>query len=587
MSQRPYPLTRADATAARSLRQVFEVLGCVIQLAFNSYWSLVGLLPLCGLYYAVARYYRHSSRELKRISSVATSPIYSAFEEALAGEAHIRAFDAAARFARENRRRFNRSMKAQFVSQASQRWLAVRLDAMGQLVVGLSAALAVSSYLARMPPPHGGAMAPPSALDDADEWLGGAPPGGGGSYAAGLAGMALQAALMMTETLSWLLRFFTELETQMVSVERLLQYTKLPPEEDAHASAALKQRGAHAPNAPPATTGAARHAAGSSPTQPPSDGWPAADWPSSGEIIFHDVQMRYRAGLPLVLHGLTLTISDGEHVGICGRTGAGKTSVLACLFRTVSLERGSVMLGGVDTSRVPRRSLRLALATIPQDSILFSGSLRYNLDPFGERQDDELLATLERCAAARLVSEHADGLHRELDERGSNLSSTPTNARHQRTPSNPSSRGALPGMMGLPSTPRVCVPCVCRSGPACARVPRARAAQAREGVRARRGHRVRRQGRRRPRAGDATRHARSGDRTHDRASPRHDRERTPHRRDGAGARRREWPARGPQGQAGGALCCHVAKGAGGRGHRCVRCVRCGAFWPRLWLVVQW
>lgn len=119
-------------------------------------------------------------------------------------------------------------------------------------------------------------------------------------------------------------------------------------------------------------------------------------WPEKGEIIFDNVQMRYREGLPLVLSGLTMHVQGGERIGVVGRTGAGKSSIMTTLFRLVELSAGSITIDGLDISKLGLHDLRSRLAIIPQDPTLFKGTIRSNLDPFNEHTDLELWSALRQ-----------------------------------------------------------------------------------------------------------------------------------------------------------------------------------------------
>ena len=132
--------------------------------------------------------------------------------------------------------------------------------------------------------------------------------------------------------------------------------------------------------------------------------------------------MRYREGLKPVLQGLDLSLRAGEKVGLVGRTGAGKSSILVCLYRIVELSAGRITIDGRDIAHVPLRVLRARLSIIPQDPVLFTGSLRHNLDPFDERSDAQLRTALERCGILAMCDGHAERLQRPLEEKGGNLS---------------------------------------------------------------------------------------------------------------------------------------------------------------------
>lgn len=128
----------------------------------------------------------------------------------------------------------------------------------------------------------------------------------------------------------------------------------------------------------------------------------AASWPEKGRIVFDNAQMRYRNGLPLVLKGLTMDVQGGERIGIVGRTGAGKSSIMSALFRLTELSGGTIHIDDIDIATVGLHDLRSRLAIIPQDPALFKGTIRTNLDPFNEHTDLELWSALRK---ADLISE--------------------------------------------------------------------------------------------------------------------------------------------------------------------------------------
>eukprot|EP00656_Telonema_subtile_P022979 TRINITY_DN2426_c0_g1_i4.p1 TRINITY_DN2426_c0_g1~~TRINITY_DN2426_c0_g1_i4.p1 ORF type:complete len:941 (-),score=342.43 TRINITY_DN2426_c0_g1_i4:107-2929(-) len=167
-----------------------------------------------------------------------------------------------------------------------------------------------------------------------------------GTVNAGLAGLALAYSFNIVVNLNMVVRNSADVEAKMSSVERVLEYSELQPEA-------------------PRTV---------------SPG-PSAAWPERGALVFNQVCMRYRPGLPLVLKGVSCAIAAGEKVGVCGRSGAGKSSILTALYRVVELESGSIVIDGVDIGRIGMHDLRSKLTIVPQEATLFTGDIRSNVDP--------------------------------------------------------------------------------------------------------------------------------------------------------------------------------------------------------------
>lgn len=176
---------------------------------------------------------------------------------------------------------------------------------------------------------------------------------------ASLAGFALSFALEYGGTVIWTIRHYTNLELDMNAAERIIEYSNLTTESLEGAD-------------------------------------PPAHWPSEGRLEFHDLVVGYAADLPPVLKGLTFRIERNERVGVVGRTGAGKSSLTLALFRFLEAREGSVHIDGLDISKIKLQALRSRLAIIPQDPVLFSGTVRSNLDAFDDHTDGELRDALER-----------------------------------------------------------------------------------------------------------------------------------------------------------------------------------------------
>jgi ABC-type multidrug transport system fused ATPase/permease subunit len=145
-------------------------------------------------------------------------------------------------------------------------------------------------------------------------------------------------------------------------------------------------------------------------------------WPSKGEIQFEKVVMPYLPGHPPVLKGISFSIREGEKVGVVGRTGAGKSSLIVALYRLAEISAGKIHVDNIDCSRVKLNKLRRSMAIIPQEPVMFGGTLRTNLDPFNEHDDKELLEALHKCLLGAMVDSHEDGLDAKVEVMGANFS---------------------------------------------------------------------------------------------------------------------------------------------------------------------
>ncbi|XP_064615188.1 ATP-binding cassette sub-family C member 5-like [Liolophura sinensis] len=204
-----------------------------------------------------------------------------------------------------------------------------------------------------------------------------------------MAGLALAFAIQITGLFQFTIRMAIETEARFTSVERIQYYIDNVTTE-----------------APPVV----------------KDKRPSEDWPKRGEITFKNYKMKYRENLPLVLKGLNLSIKACEKIGIVGRTGSGKSSLAVALFRLVEPYSGTILIDDTDITQIGLDDLRSKLAIIPQDPVLFVGTVRYNLDPFGKHNDEELWTALEKCHVKPTIQALDQQLLAPVVENGENFS---------------------------------------------------------------------------------------------------------------------------------------------------------------------
>ncbi|KAL8468610.1 hypothetical protein ACS0TY_031707 [Phlomoides rotata] len=342
------------------LNQVSQLISTFVLIGIVSTMSLWAIMPLLILFYVSYLYYQSTAREVKRLDSISRSPVYAQFGEALNGLSTIRAYKAYDRMANINGKSMDNNIRFTLVNIGGNRWLAIRLETVGGLMIWFTATFAVL---------QNGRAVNPEAF-------------------ASTMGLLLSYALNITSLLTGVLRLASLAENSFNAVERVGTYIELPSEGPTIVE----------------------------------DNRPPPGWPSAGSIRFEDVVLRYRPELPPVLHGISFKISPSDKVGIVGRTGAGKSSMLNALFRLVELEKGKIFIDDCDVSKFGLTDLRKVLGIIPQSPVLFSGSVRFNLDPFNEHNDADLWEALERAHLKDVIRRNPLGLDAEVSEAGENFS---------------------------------------------------------------------------------------------------------------------------------------------------------------------
>ena len=201
-------------------------------------------------------------------------------------------------------------------------------------------------------------------------------------------GILLTYSIVLNEDLVQFLSAYSNFENTMTKMERCLGYTKIISERPQE-------------------------------TEIDKDN---TNWPSQGKIQFIDYSVKYRPDTEIVLKNLSFTVNPGEHLGIVGRTGSGKSTISLCLFRILEAHSGKILIDDVDISKLGLKKLRNSITIIPQDATLMTGTLRYNIDPLGISRTEEIVNVMKRIGFHYILENHPQGLEQNISENGGNLS---------------------------------------------------------------------------------------------------------------------------------------------------------------------
>ncbi|XP_055279249.1 ATP-binding cassette sub-family C member 8 [Moschus berezovskii] len=334
---------------------------CVSALAVISYVTpvfLVALLPLAVVCYFIQKYFRVASRDLQQLDDTTQLPLLSHFAETVEGLTTIRAFRYEARFQQKLLEYTDSNNIASLFLTAANRWLEVRMEYIGACVVLIAAVTSISNSLHK-------------------------------ELSAGLVGLGLTYALMVSNYLNWMVRNLADMELQLGAVKRIHGLLKTEAE---------RYEGLLAPSLIP------------------------KNWPDQGKIQIQNLSVRYDSSLKPVLKHVNALISPGQKIGICGRTGSGKSSFSLAFFRMVDMFEGRIVIDGIDIAKLPLHTLRSRLSIILQDPVLFSGTIRFNLDPERKCSDNTLWEALEIAQLKLVVKALPGGLDAIITEGGENFS---------------------------------------------------------------------------------------------------------------------------------------------------------------------
>lgn len=316
------------------------------------------LIPILGVYYLMQLKYRRAAREMKRLDSIARSPRYAHFKETLLGLPVIRAYKNQDWFLKEFFAKLSFSQRMYFSHYMLNRWFSVRIPLLGS-------ALSICTLMVLIVAAKNGALS------------------------AGLAGLVTVYALNLWKSLNWLVRIFSDIESRMNSIERLKYYSEIPSETYDLTWSPEKNTNLVAKGL---------------------------------SVEFKNVQARYDQNLPLILKDITFFAKAGAKIGLIGRTGSGKSTVLQCLYRLVEIEAGDILIGGQSIKEIPLQKLRRLMAMVPQDPALFLGTIRSNIDRYNEYSDEEIFMALKRVQLDQFVHGLKNQLNEVVVENGNNFS---------------------------------------------------------------------------------------------------------------------------------------------------------------------
>ncbi|KAG2937972.1 Canalicular multispecific organic anion transporter 2 [Phytophthora cactorum] len=346
---------------SRMSSTIFSV-GCsAVTAAIVIRWKGLLLLPVAYLYYRIGSFYIRPARELQRLSKTTQAPVLNHLSETVDGGAVIRAYGRSHvdHFEATHSAKLDENNKIWFGQLCVSQWFSLHIQLVGSLLV-----LVVTTSLVLLRHELG----------------------------APVIGLAFSYALKVSQNLERLVQALSQVEPMMVSPERLQEYADIIQEAPSRL-----------------------------PLDPPSTQHPET-WPSAGSIKFNHVSFRYKDQGQLVLRDLSFSVYGSEKLGIVGRTGAGKSSLTMALFRINELAAGSIYIDGVDVSTIGLTTLREKLSIIPQNPVLFKGTLRNYLDPFGDFSDDELWTCLREVGLGSRIEAEDGKLDVLVEENGENFS---------------------------------------------------------------------------------------------------------------------------------------------------------------------
>ncbi|KAG5546694.1 hypothetical protein RHGRI_018761 [Rhododendron griersonianum] len=335
---------------------MIQLLGTVAIMSQVAWQVFIVFIPVIATCIWLQQYYIPSARELARLGGVCEAPVIQHFAETISGSTTIRSFGQESRFKELSMKLIDGHSRPNFYTAGAMEWLSFRLDFLTSLTFAFFLVFLISIPTGTINP--------------------------------SIAGLAVTYGLSLNILQARVIRNLCNMENQIISVERILQYTAIPSE----------------------------------PHHVIEEKRPDGHWPARGEVVIQDLQVRYAPHMPLVLRGLTCTFRGGMRTGIVGRTGSGKSTLIQTLFRVVEPAAGQIQIDGINISSIGLHDLRSRLSIIPQDPTMFEGTVRSNLDPLAEYPDELIWEALDKCRLGDEVRKKECKLDSAVTENGENWS---------------------------------------------------------------------------------------------------------------------------------------------------------------------
>jgi ABC-type multidrug transport system fused ATPase/permease subunit len=366
-------MNKVDSVLPRVFSALFssciKTLLTLIIIGYNMPIFIIIIIILSFVYNYYQRYYIITVRDLKRITSISKSPIFALIQESLNGYETIRAYGQRERFSYLNSANIDNNQISSYCLKSTNRWLSTRLQFIGSIITLSTSLLALGSLYSN------------------------------NRMSAGLIGLIMSYAMRVTSSLSFIVRRSVEIESDIVCCERIFEYCKLEPEinEELIKDKLIKKL--------------------------------PIGWPFEGKIKFNNYSTRYRENLDPILKNISFSVNSKEKIGIIGRTGAGKSSLVLSIFRLIEPINGYIEIDGLNTSKLKLHDLRKNLSIIPQDAQCIEGTIKYNLDPLNKYNDEQIwdalkMSKLDEHVINMSIDQNLQNepLNCQISESGSNLS---------------------------------------------------------------------------------------------------------------------------------------------------------------------